>query len=120
PNGNGLKLASDGQEYLLARKGGAPASTIEPIGDQSGAGSIVGSWRNATGSARFNADGTGVVDGQPGRYEIQGNQLTLIGAQGRITLPFAVRGDTLTLTANGAAVILNRVKETGGPGGILA
>jgi len=129
-DGEGFKLASAGTEYRLARKApaaaeaqpaapalaGTPAAPA-PAGARAG-GSIVGSWRNATGSARFNADGTGVVDGTPGRYEIRGNQLTLIGAQGQATLPFEVRGEVLTLTVNGAAVTLNRVKEEAGEGSI--
>ncbi len=118
PVGSGLKLASGGAEYALARKGAPRASPADPERDQPRSSSIVGSWRNATGSARFNADGTGVMDGQPGSYEISGNQITLIGAQGQITLPFEVRRDTLTLTVNGAAVVLNRVREETGPGSI--
>src|ERR1039457_4748520 len=111
-DGGGFKLASAGTEYHLARKApAAPAATAPaPAGAPAGAraaGSIVGSWRNATGSARFNADGTGVVDGTAGRYEVRGNQLTLIGAQGQATLPFEVRGDVLALTVNGLAVTLN-------------
>ena len=82
------------------------------------AGSIVGSWRNATGAARFNADGTGVVDGTPGRYQIRGNQLTMTGAQGQATVQFEVLGDVLTLTVNGLAVSLNRVREETGEGSI--
>jgi hypothetical protein len=61
-----------------------------------------------------------VVDGQAGRYEIRGNQLTLIGAQGQVTLGFEVRGDSLTLMVNGAAVVLNRVREESGEGSIHA
>ena len=118
PVGSGLKLASDGAEYTLARKGSTTVSPVDPESDPTRSGSIVGSWRNATGFARFNADGTGVIDGQPGRYEIRGNQLTLIGAQGQITLPFEVRRDSLTLTLNGAAVVLNRVREETGSGSI--
>ena len=118
PVGGGLKLATQGAEYTLARKAETPARPAEPAGNQPPSGSIVGSWRNATGSARFNADGTGVVDGQAGRYEIRGNQLTLIGAQGQVTLGFEVRGDSLTLTVNGAAVVLNRVREESGAGSI--
>jgi hypothetical protein len=60
------------------------------------------------------------VDGQPGRYEIRSNQLTLTGGQTRITLPFEVSGDTLTLTVNGAAVVMNRVREETGAGSIHA
>jgi hypothetical protein len=120
PVGSGLKLASEGAEYTLVRKGATTVSPADPEGDQPRSGSIVGSWRSATGSARFNADGTGVVDGQPGRYEISGNQLTLIGAQGQVTLPFEVRQDSLTLTVNGVAVVLNRVREETGSGSIHA
>ena len=77
---------------------------------------IVGSWRNASGYARFNADGTGVVDGESGRYEIQGNQLTLIGAKGRLTVPFELEGDRLTITVNGAPVTLEARARSGGHG----
>jgi len=113
PAGRGFKMASKGREYLVERKvepeKAAPATSTD---------SIVGHWRNATGYAWFNADGTGVVDGTPGRYEVRGNQLTLIGAQGQATLPFEVRGDVLTLTVNGAAITLNRVKPETGAGSV--
>lgn len=115
-DGSGFKLASAGTEYRLARK--APAvPAAAPAGART-TGSIVGSWRNATGSARFNADGTGVVDGTPGRYEVRGNQLTLTWAQGQATIPFEVRGDVLSLTVNGATATLNRVKEEAGAGSV--
>ena len=77
---------------------------------------IVGMWRNATGYARFNADGTGEIDGEPGRWLVSGNQLTLSGRQGTMTVPFVLRGDTLTLTVNGIPVSMTRVKEEAGPG----
>jgi hypothetical protein len=123
-DGGGFILASAGAEYRLARK--APASPTAqpaapapaPTAQPAAAGSIVGSWRNATGSARFNADGTGVVDGTPGRYEIRGSQLTLTWAQGQATLPFEVRGDVFRFTLNGAAVTMNRVKEEAGEGSV--
>ena len=124
-DGTGFRLASAGSEYRVARKATA-APTAEPAPAAPAAapaggrttGSIVGSWRNATGSARFNADGTGMVDGTPGRYEIRGNQLTLIWAQGQATVPFEVRGDVLSLTVNGVAATLNRVKEEAGEGSV--
>jgi hypothetical protein len=115
---DGLRLTSAGGAYRLARK--APAGAAEQAAalapEGQAAGSIVGGWRNATSSAQFNADGTGVVNGRPGRYEIRGNQLTLTGAQGQATLPFELHGDVLALTVNGAAVTLNRVKEEAGEG----
>jgi hypothetical protein len=121
PATGGLKLASEGAEYNLTRKGTGPATAAEPAAAaQPGSDSIVGNWRNATGYARFNADGTGVVDGNPGRYEVRGNQLTLIGKDGRVTLPFEVRADILTLTVNGIGVTLNRVKEEAGAGSVHA
>jgi hypothetical protein len=131
-DGGGFKLASAGTEYRLARKAPAaaeaqpaapalaeaPAAPAPAPTGARAAGIIVGSWRNATGSARFNADGTGVVDGTPGRYEIRGNQLTLTWAQGQATIPFEVRGDVLSLTVNGATATLNRVKEETGEGSV--
>ncbi len=118
PTANGLKLASEGSEYLLEKhsaEGATGQAVSSPV--KSGNG-IVGFWRNAQGHARFNADGTGEVDGENGRYEIHGNQMTLIGPRGQISLAFEVRGDVLTLTVNGALVTLNRVREEAGPGGI--
>ena len=99
----------------------APAGAVNPApaAPAPAAGSIVGLWRNGQGSAQFNADGTGSMDGQQGRYTIRGDQLTLIGAQGQLTLGFAINGDQLTLKApNGNVIALQRVKEETGPGSI--
>ena len=124
PVADGLKLASEGTEYLLKKRSEpAPSAEGGAVKPENGAKTdtgIVGLWRNAQGYARFNADGTGEMDGNAGRYEIRGNQLTLISTQGRITLQFEVRGDTLTLAVNGVSLALNRVREEAGPGGIRA
>ena len=112
--GNGMLLVSAGEEYRLTRGGGAPATPDSPVVNP-----IVGTWRHATrGLARFNADGTGTVDGTPGRYEIHGNQLTLIGPADRTTVGFEVHGDVLTLIAGGQTLTLDRVKEETGAGGV--
>ena len=79
---------------------------------------VVGSWRNSQGSARFNADGTGVIDGKPGRYQIAGDRITLIGADGMVTLQFLVRGDMLTLTGPAGSTVLSRVREEVGGGSV--
>ncbi len=122
PVGSGFKLASEGREYQLERKTEPPLPVPPAPAGATASGSIVGSivgnWRGATGSARFNADGTGVVNGSPGRYEVHGNQLTLIGAQGQITIGFELRGDVLTVTGSGGAATLNRVKEESGAGSV--
>jgi len=91
----------------------APAQSAPPASP-----SIVGYWRNATGYAKFNPDGTGTVDGQNGRYEIHGDQLTMIGAQGQLTVTYAVRGDQLTLSTAAGSIALNRAKEETGAGSI--
>jgi hypothetical protein len=118
PTTNGLRLASEGSEYQLERHSGSGSTGQGMTGQTRFGNSIVGYWRNAQGHARFNADGTGEVDGENGRYEIRGNQLTLIGPRGQFTLPFEVRGDVLTLTVNGGPVTLNRAREEAGVGGI--
>src|SRR5207253_5416094 len=121
PVGDGLKLASDGAEYLLKKHienaSAAEVSAAKPEGGGKPNDAIVGLWRNPQGYARFNADGSGEMDGHPGRYEIQGNQLTLSSPEGRLALQFEVRGDTLTLTGGGNAIALNRIREEAGPGG---
>ena len=130
-DGDGLTLASAGTQYHLVRKAAAapalepapaaPAPPPPPTGARAAAGSsIVGLWRNATGYARFNADGTGEVDGTTGRYQIRGNQLLLTGATGQATVQFELAGDVLTLAVNGVAVTLNRVREEAGEGSIHA
>lgn len=125
--GSGFKLTSGGVEYKLERQGAAPSPTpagaplatpASTAAAAAAAGSIVGTWRGAQGMARFNADGTGTMDGTPGRYEIHGNQVKLIGAQGQLTLGFDVRGDVLTLTGAGGSAALNRVKEESGAGSV--
>jgi hypothetical protein len=115
PIDGGLKLVSDDAEYTLLRKA-ATASGARPRPQNSG---IVGTWRNATATARFNADGTGDLNGSPGRYEIQGNMLTLIGADGRATVPFEITDDTLKMTVNNQVVIMERARpgETAAGGG---
>jgi hypothetical protein len=80
--------------------------------------SIVGAWRNAQINARFNADGTGTMNGENGRYITRGDQLTMMGAQGQVTIKYAVQGDQLTLTGPGGSAVLDRVKQEAGAGSI--
>jgi hypothetical protein len=111
--GNGFRLTSEGKEYRIVRQGEAAAPAPAASG-----GSIVGTWRGAQGTARFRADGTGMMDGVEGRYSIKGDQLTLMRESAQITLGFEVRGDVLTLLGGKGAVTLNRVKEESGPGSV--
>lgn len=113
---DGLVLASGGAAYRLTRVG----ATLPPADAAQNDGELVGSWRNATSTAQFNADGTGVINGAPGRYEIRGNRLTMTGEQSQNTLRFEVHGDVLVLTVNGKPVTLNRVKDEVGEGSVRA
>ena len=65
-----MKLASEGTEYLLKKRSdpAAPADggAVQPDAGNKADNGIVGMWRNAQGYARFNADGTGEVDGNTG------------------------------------------------------
>ena len=111
----GLMLTSGVAAYHLTRRvSTAPA----PEAAQRTAADLVGKWRNSTSSAQFNPDGTAVVNGAPGRYEIRGNRLTLIGAQAENTARFEVHGDVLALNVNGKPVTLDRVKEEVGEGSV--
>jgi len=58
------------------------------------------------------------VNGTPGRFEIRGNRLTLIGEQTQATVRFEVHGDVLALTVNGRPVTMNRVKDEAGEGSV--
>jgi hypothetical protein len=136
PFGNGYKLKSDGIEYLLVRKldttpaapstlaartpppSAAKEAPAPPPAPSAASQSIVGYWRNAQGYAQFNPDGTGTVDGQSGRYELRGDQLTMTGAQGQLTVTYAVNGDQLTMFAGGRSIVLNRSKPETGAGSV--
>ncbi|MEO8371212.1 MAG: hypothetical protein ABI806_18655 [Candidatus Solibacter sp.] len=114
---NGLLLESGGTAYRLARKASSVLPPASPE-DIQAAGGLVGSWRNATSSAQFNSDGTGIVNGTAGRFEIRGTRLTLIGAQAQTTVRFELHSDILALTVNGKPVTLNRVKDEAGEGSV--
>jgi hypothetical protein len=110
----GLTLTIGVAAYRLTRR---VSTALAPEATQSAA-NLVGRWRNSTSSAQFNTDGTAVVNGAPGRYEIRGNRLTLIGAQAENTARFEVHGDVLALNVNGKPLTLDRVKEEVGEGGV--
>jgi hypothetical protein len=114
---NGLLLETGGAAYRLARRDSSDLPPTTPEDVQTAA-QLVGSWRNGNSYAQFNADGTGIVNETPGRFEIRGNRLTLIGAQAQNTVRFEVHGDVLALTVNGKPVRLNRVFDEKGEGSV--
>ena len=110
----GFMLTIGAATYRLTRR---VSTALAPEAAQSAA-DPVGRWHSSTSSAQFNTDGTAVVNGTPGRYEIRGNRLTLIGEQTENTARFEVHGDVLALNVNGKPVTLNRVKEEVGEGSV--
>ena len=110
---NGLMLESGGSGYRLTRSAVGAATAPE---DAQAAAGLVGNWRNDSSSAQFNSDGSGVVNGVPGRYEVRGNRVTLTGATAQTVIRFELHGDILALTVNGKPVTLNRVRDAGGEG----
>jgi hypothetical protein len=113
-----LKLTGEGQDFQFERM---PCSSKTPgetpkEGDGSASGAendILGGWRGDPGDLRFDSDGTvRGADGQLGRYEIHGDQITLIEHQARVTVGFEVCRDTLTMTTrDGQEEVLKRVPE---------
>jgi hypothetical protein len=110
----GFIMTSGPAAYHLTRR----VSTALTSEAAQAAADLVGRWSDSTSSAQFNTDGTAVVNGTPGRYEIHGNRLTLIGAQAENTARFEVHGDVLALNVNGKPLTLNRVKEEAGEGSV--
>jgi hypothetical protein len=108
PEGAGFKLTSDGKEYRLLRQAAPPPAAPKRVN-----GTIVGNWRSGQRTAKFRADGTGVIDGVDGRYEIKGGQLTLVGPKSKMSVAYGVAGDVLTMTTTGGTVTWNRVKGGG-------
>lgn len=70
--------------------------------------SVVGRWQSPDSEVVINSDGTLTIDGTPFRYSISGKVFTLIGSDGTLPMPFELIGDRLTVTINGAPVVLQR------------
>jgi hypothetical protein len=89
---------------LHAQTGGAtpPQTAAKPVTG------LVGKWQSPDSLVEFNADGTLLIGDVLYRYTVQGNTLTLIGADGSVPLPFQLAGDRLTVAINGQLTVLQR------------
>jgi hypothetical protein len=123
----GLVLITDGETYQLepaakpvnplARKAAPqapdaaePSAVSPPVG-------IVGTWRNGQGTMRFDAGGAGVANGEPFRYEVARDVLTIRSEVLNASFRVAIEGDKLRLIGPDRQVILTRVDTSPPPGG---
>ncbi len=115
--GIGLVLTTQGVKYRLepvekinplARATGVDSSPPGAAGKDAG---IVGNWRTPTGMMRFNADGTGVANGEAFRYQNDGASVTMTTPQTSVKLGYKVAGDVMTLSGPGGLLVCNRVVE---------
>lgn len=78
---------------------------------------LTGRWQSPDSVVEIKGDGTLTIDGTPYRYSVQGNVLSLIGYDGTLPVPFRLQGDTLTVSLNGEAVTLQRIRPGQAPSG---
>jgi len=64
----------------------------------------------------FNADGTGIMNGEAFRYRTEAGNVTLTSQQTVIKLAYKISGDSMTLTGPGGTLACTRVVEGKGGG----
>lgn len=132
-DGSTLVLATQGTIYRLEpvrtskkgnplargpQPGANPPGAAEPLNTGGAAGGIVGTWRTPQGTMRFNADGTGIANGEAFRYQTDGANVTMMTNQGSVTLGYRLaNANTLLLRGPGGEVSLERVGAGGPPAG---
>ena len=98
----------------LARGNKAPAPA--PAEKDQG---LVGAWRGASGTMRFEPGGTGIANGEAFRYHIEGNVLVLVTASTTLRLNYNLQGSTLRLASGTGEIQLTRIADSGGAGRVL-
>ncbi len=89
-----------------------------PHGQQKEETGLVGTWKNAKATLRFNTDGMMTINGTKYRYKATDTTIKLTGHDGSVDIPYALDGDTLTVSYQGNENIYQRVKKkSGGDGG---
>lgn len=110
---DGLVLTTDGTTYRLAVVGGRPANPLakqrrDPEPAAPSAHSLTGNWRGQQGAIRFDPDGTGVSNGEPFKYRVEGSTLILIDPRATLRVTFAVEGDKLRLSGSTGEMTMTR------------
>jgi hypothetical protein len=70
---------------------------------------LVGRWQSSEATVQIKDDGTLILNGQPFRYAVKGNNITLANNEGAAQFPFELSADTLRVLVNGRTVIYKRV-----------
>ncbi len=110
-NGNALTLSGgdiDGSINFSRTSGQVtsqqPITNIVTETPKTTENSLVGKWSAQGESIEFTSQGKCLYFGQTFDYQLSGNQLTLVTAQGNAVFVYAVQGDQLNLTANGQTI----------------
>ncbi len=106
-------------ELGLAALGTLVALGMGPVSAQTGQ-PLVGRWQGEESVLQINADGTLLIDQTRYRYTVAGNEITLIGYDGSMQVPFKLEGDRLTVLFAGQVVTMQRVAAGADPGGRAA
>lgn len=79
---------------------------------------LVGSWQSPDAGLKvtFNADGTGMLDGQPIKYSVRGAQLIVEEAGSINTYSYKMEGDGLTVSGGNLESPLKFVRESNSGG----
>jgi len=89
-----------------------------PRGQQEEETGLVGTWKNAKATLRFNADGMMTINGTKYRYKATDTIIKLTGHDGSADIPYTLDGDTLTISYQGQNAVYQRVKKkVGGDAG---
>lgn len=91
------------QSQQTGKKGAAFSNT---------AGEVLGVWSGSGEMIEFRADGVCAYLGNTFPYQISQGYIVLTTQQGPVSFKYVVRGDALTLTANGQQVVYNKAKGT--------
>lgn len=123
--GNSLTLSGgDLEKPVTFKRGAGNAQATPPAGKTTettastapgNAGipaNLLGTWSGNNETMDFKANGECMYAGQPIKYSVLGNTITIHGANGSAAIVYEVKGDQLTLTANGQS--FTYTKGTGG------
>jgi hypothetical protein len=117
-DGSAVVLTTDGTDYRLEPVKKTPANRGAPATAKEQG--LVGAWRGPQGSMTFQADGSGVANGSPFRYEVSGAVVTMTATDGVFRLTYSIDGSTLRLTGPAGQLVLSRVTEPFGGGSVSA
>lgn len=95
-------------------EGSGDGAAREPRQPRSGGG-LTGQWQSQQYSVQINENGTLTINGEPFRYSVRGNIMTLSNNEGSAQIPFQLAGDTLTTTFNGQRTVYQRGSASSGP-----